>query len=63
MAYYKNNRNHSRNNSRPSRGQNYVWVVYNWKQNRNHTFASKVEALKYYYNHQFNCSSPDKREG
>ena len=63
MAYYKNNRNNSRNNYRPSRGQNYVWVVYNWKQGRNHTFTSKVQALKYYYNHQFDCSSPDKREG
>ena len=63
MAYYKNSRNNSRNNYRPSRGQNYVWVVYNWKQGRNHTFTSKVQALKYYYNHQFDCSSPDKREG
>ena len=63
MAYYKNNRNHNRsNNYRPSRGQNYVWVVYNWKQGRNHTFTSKVEALKYYYNHQYDCSYPDKND-
>ena len=61
MAYYKNNRNHNKsNNYRPSRGQNYVWVVYSFKHQRNHTFTSKVKALKYYYNHEMDCAYPRK---
>lgn len=68
MAYYKNNRNNfknhnqKRNNHRPHHGQSYVWVVYNLREARNHTFTSKVQALQYYYNHEFQCFSPEKKD-
>lgn len=67
MSYYKNNHHHKngqhqRSNHRPHRGQSYVWVVYNIRQGRNHTFTSKVQALQYYYNNEFHCFSPQKRD-
>ena len=68
MAYYKNNRNslknnnHKGNNHRPHHGQNYIWVVYNRREARNHTFTSKVQALQYYYNHEFDCWRPEKKD-
>jgi hypothetical protein len=65
MGYYNNNnRNHYKNNShKPRQGQNYVWVVYNLKHGRYHSFASKVQALKYYYDHDLDCCFPEKRGG
>ena len=66
MGYYNNNRGNNRNNNRGNgrahHGQNYIWVVYNFKQGRNHTFTNKVQALRYYYEHEFDCLSPDKRD-
>ena len=65
MGYYNNNnRNHYKNNShKPRQGQNYVWVVYNLNQHRNHTFTSKVQALHYYYNNERHCFIPEKKNG
>ena len=66
MGYYKNNNrnnhNHHKSHNTSHHGQSYVWVVYNWKQARYHTFTSKVQALKYYYNNSIDCSSPEKRD-
>ena len=67
MSYYKNNHHHKNDqhqhsNYRPHRGQSYVWVVYNIRQGRNHTFPSKVQALQYYYNNESHCFSPEKRD-
>ena len=61
MGYYNNNRNNHKRRGRAPHGQNYVWVVYNYEQGRNHVFTSKVQALKYYYCNQFDCGSPEKR--
>ena len=67
MGYYKNNtrtnHNHHKSHSNKSHhGQSYVWVVYNIRQGRNHTFTSQVQALQYYYNNEFHCFSPEKRD-
>ena len=68
MGYYKssNHSNHGNHrphhgNHRPHHGQSYVWVVYNIRQGRNHTFTSKVQALQYYYNNELACTFPQKR--
>lgn len=61
MGYYNNGGNRNqRNGNKAPRGQNYVWVVYNCKQGRNHVFTSKVQALRYYYSNEFDCWAPEK---
>ena len=69
MGYYKNNNGyrsnnnyHKRSNNKPHPAQDYVWVVYNFRQGRNHTFTSKVQALQYYYNNEFSCFTPSKKD-
>ena len=70
MGYYNNNRNNNRGNNRNNNrgngrshhGQSYIWVVYDLKKHGYRSFTSKVQALKYYYDHQSTCFSPDKRE-
>lgn len=64
MGYYKNNTrsNHKNHSNKAHHGQSYIWVVYNIRQRRNHTFTSKVQALQYYYNNEFHCFSPKKRD-
>ena len=64
MGYYKNrnNHNHHKSHNKSYYGQSYVWVVYNFRQGKNHTFTSKVKALRYYYNNEVHCFSPEKRD-
>ena len=67
MSYYKydsrpKSNQHKQNTHRPHHSQNYIWVVYNLRQGRYHTFISKVQALQYYYNNERQCLSPEKRD-
>ena len=63
MNYYKNQNKKNGNkkhNAKPHHAQNYIWVVYNLREGRNHTFTNKMQALRYYYSNESRCLSVKK---